>query len=354
MNFARYSLWQLQRSAKRFLFTPYFGFRKFANALMLFVQFGIFKNSRIKGYPLKLSFDPSSICQLECPLCPTGQKQTGRTLGKMDLAKYKKVVDEMAPWVYEIDLNNWGEPFLNENIIEMADYAHKKRTRTSINTNLNVAFTEKFAEGLVKSGLDVLYCSIDGITQDVYQKYRKKGALGTVKKNLKLVSGKKRELGSSTPQIMWQFLLMKHNEHQVPELEKFKKEHGIDTLILGNLRSDMGKEIFTKDAKKIEETQGFLPENEDYSRYDYSKKERKLQKKYCHFPWFVTVINWNGSVAPCCSNYYEKNDFGNAFEEGFKKIWNNEKYVNARKVIASRMEIPGVVCSNCIRTGFID
>ena len=101
-----YYLFQAKRSLGRFVFTPYLGIRKLFNAAGLFAQFGLFKNSHIVGYPLKISIDPSSICQLKCPLCPTGQGQKGRSLGRMPFEKFMALVDELSPYLYELDLNN--------------------------------------------------------------------------------------------------------------------------------------------------------------------------------------------------------------------------------------------------------
>ncbi len=348
-----YYISQAKRSLQRFVFTPYLGLTKLLNAAALFLQFGLFKNSRVFGYPLKLSLDPTSICQLHCPLCPTGQGSRGRSRGIMKFAEFKKVVDEMAPYLYEIDLNNWGEPFLNKELAKMVGHAHGKKIRTSVNTNLNVALSEKDAAGIVKAGLDVLYVSMDGVIQKTYERYRKGGKLKIVWDNIRLVVDKKRQLGKRNPKIVWQFLVSKFNEHELPRLEQVRKDLGIDQVIIGLLRSDMAKEIFTPDREKIESVRKWLPKNEQLSRYDYKLKKRKLQKRYCHFPWFVSVINWNGSVSPCCASYNEKLDFGNAFTDGFKAVWNNQKYRAARKAVASR-KATGTVCDNCLKTGFID
>lgn len=338
---------------QRFLFTRYFGLRKFLNAAGLFLQFGLFRNARVFGWPLKLTIDPASVCQLSCPLCPTGQRAGGRSLGSMEFGKFKGLVDEMAPYLYEVDLNNWGEPFLNKDLVSMVGYCHGKRIRTSVNTNLNVPLSEADASALVKSGLDVLYVSMDGITQKTYERYRKGGNLEKVWENIALVASQKRKLGRRRPEIVWQFLASRFNEHELPELEKVRERLGIDRLVVGMLRSDMGKEIFTMDRDKVESVKQWLPKDEDLSRYDYREKRRKLRKKRCHFLWFVGVVNWNGSVSPCCGSYFERLDFGNAFDKGFKSVWNNESYVAARKAVATG-KATGTVCDNCLRTGFIE
>lgn len=345
---------QISRSVNRFLLTPYFGVRKSLNIGLIGAQFFLFKSPKVRGYPFKISFDPSSICQLKCPLCPTGQGQKGRSLGRMNFEKYKKVVEEMAPWLYEIDLNNWGEPFLNKDLVGMVEFAHGKGIRTSVNTNLNVPFTGEMAKQIVNSGLDVLYISMDGITQKTYEKYRKGGNIYKVLENINLVSETKKRLGKKTPKIMWQFLVMKHNEHEMRMLEEVRQKLGVDELALGNVRSDMGKEVFTSDKEKVAGTQNWLPSTDSLSRYDYAKGERKNKKNSCGFLWFVSIVNWNGSVAPCCGNYNEKFDFGNAFEKGFKAVWNSEKYIAARTAVAKMQPQSNTVCDNCIKNGFID
>ncbi|GIT44721.1 MAG: hypothetical protein Ct9H300mP11_26570 [Chloroflexota bacterium] len=62
-----------------------------------------------------------------------------------------------------------GEPFLNRRIHEYIEYAHNKNIATIISSNLNKPLTPKIAEQVIKSGLDVMIVSLDGVTQDVYE-----------------------------------------------------------------------------------------------------------------------------------------------------------------------------------------
>lgn len=348
-----YLIFQAKRSAKRFLLTPYFTPKKLANAVSAMLEAMVFRKSVVKSMPVKLTLDPTNICMLRCPLCPTGRQQKGRKKGKMDFLGFKKVVDEVGEYLYEIDLNNWGEPFLNSELLEMAEYAHGKKIKTSINSNMNAMLSAETAEKIVESGLDVLYVSFDGTKQESYEKYRVGGKLETVKKNLLLVKKAKEEKKSKKPKVVWQFLVMRHNEQEIGELEKLKKELGVDEVVVGAVRADLGKEIFLTDKEKIEKYRKWLPSDQKMSRYDYENKKRKLIKEYCYFPWLVSVINWDGSVSPCCAVFEEKYDFGNAFKQGFKEIWNNSYYQKARKAIATKKP-EAVVCSNCLRTGFVD
>ena len=120
--------------------------------------------------------------------------------------------------------------------------------------------------------------------------------------------------------------LYKINEY-AKSIELYKK-WGFDRIIFQRDRGDMGKELFKNSPKK---TVG----------------------KTCNFLWHQSVVNWNGSVSPCCLYYNEKYDFGNAFEEGFSNVWNNEKYQTARKMVISKKAMDkNIICFNCLKNGF--
>lgn len=345
---------KIKSNITRFIFSPYSSLLKVLNAAVIFFQYRFIHNSRIMGYPIKLTIDPASLCMLKCPLCPTGQGSPLRKRGLLDFENYKKIIDELSPWLFEVSLYNWGEPLLNKNLVKMIEYAHKKKIFTSVNSNLNVKIDNAFADSLIKSGLDNLIVSIDGITQKTYSKYRRGGDLSLALGNLRKIIGAKKKAKTDTPKICWQFLVMRHNENEIEEAKKLSKDIGVDSMFIGAIRCDMGAEIYIDDQKKVNSIKNWLPTKSKYSRYDYENKKRKTIKKNCHFLWATSVINWNGSVSPCCAIYNEGEDFGNAFEAGFRKIWNNPKYRLARKAISTKNPNLPIVCKNCLKTGFVE
>jgi radical SAM protein with 4Fe4S-binding SPASM domain len=297
--------------------------------------------------------DPTNICNLRCPLCPTGQNLAKRK-GMLPFEKFKEIVDELGKYLFEIDLYNWGEPLLNREVYKMIEYSNQNNIRTTISSNLNT-LNEKGAEKLINSGLDRLTVSLDGATRETYNKYRIGGDFQKVIGNMKMLVSKKKELGKKNPYITWQFLISKQNEHEIEKARELSKKIGIDYLDIKPMRTDMGKEIFESDETKINKYKKWLPTTEKFSRYDMKKKKRKLVLKSCLFLWTQSVINWEGDVLPCCSVFNEKFSFGNAFDEGFLKVWNNDKYRKARHMV-KKMETlyPEIVCSNCIRYGFVE
>ena len=346
-------LWELWKlgSANRKI-----SFRRLLNLIVVYFQWKIFRTKKTYGYPFKLIVDPSSICQLHCPLCPTGQGDQSRGRGFMDLVKYKGLIDEVSSYVIFIDLFNWGEPLLNKKLPDMIRYASKKGLVTRINTNLNF-FSRKMAKDLVESRPDVLIVSLDGASQETYSKYRKGGNFDEVIIHIQWIVEEKKKQKTKKPFLVWQFLAMKHNEHEIPTAKKIALEIGVNQVVLHPVRCDMGKEIFMTDEEKIKKTEAWLPAEDTLSRYDYQKKQRKLNYKYCHHLWTKSTVNWDGSVSPCCGIYDKKHDFGNAFEEkSFKSIWNNQKFQRAREIIAKQEKgaKDNIVCRACLKTGYID
>ena len=237
--------------AKRFVFSKNVTFRKFLNFCIISLQYAIIKPARVIGYPVELVIDPCDICNLHCPLCPTGQGRSDRSKGKMSFENFRKIIDELGPYLYRIDLHNWGEPLFNDEIYRMISYAKASNIEVRVSSNLNLINKVK-AEKLVKSGLDVLIVSLDGASQETYMQYRKGGNFDKVTNGIKMIKELKTELSTSKPFIIWQFLVMRHNEHEISLVKRIVKELEVNQLDLLAIHCDMGREIFWDDRTRFE------------------------------------------------------------------------------------------------------
>jgi len=334
---------QIKNWLQRFLFTRRITVRKVMNFCLIVFQHAVTKDSYVIGNPIELVIDPCNICNLHCPLCPTGQGRDERLKGKMSFENFKKIIDELGAYLYEVDLHNWGEPLLNKEIYDMILYSHVHNIKVSLSTNLNF-FDEVRCERLVKCNLDHLIVSLDGASQETYEKYRVGGNFDKVIDGIKMVIQKKKELYSFSPFITWQFLVMKHNEHEIPDAQRIATEIGVDKFELMPIHGDMGREVFWNEDKITAKAVDWLPRSKNYGLNKMSP---------CNFLWCQAVVNWNGAVSPCCAVYPEKYDFGNMFDAGgFKKIWNNEKYRAARKIIRQKKTHSSldkeIICSYCL------
>jgi MoaA/NifB/PqqE/SkfB family radical SAM enzyme len=226
---------------------------------------------------------------------------------------FRKVIDETDSYLWYLIFYFQGEPYLHPEFTELVKYASSKRIYTATSTNAHY-LTDANARKTVESGLDRLIISIDGTTQDVYQQYRIGGKLEKVLEGTKNIVKWKRELKSKTPHIIFQFLVVKPNEHQMQEVEKLAEELGVD-------------EVAFKTAQVYEYENGndLIPDNEHYSRYrkksdgTYEIKNQLLNQ--CWKMWHSCVITWDGSVVPCCFDKDASHPMGNLQENTFKEVW---------------------------------
>lgn len=307
-----------------------------------------YKLSRVFAYPIKLTVCPGNLCNLNCVLCPVGQNDKGREKGLMEFSTFKRAIDECGPYLYELDLYNWGEPLLNKDIFKMVRYAKKFKIKVSISSNLK-HFDEKICSELINSKVDHLVTSLDGTSQESVNKYQVGNDFLEVISNMKKLVQKKRKLNSIKPFVQWRFLVTRYNEDEIEKAKTLAKEIGVDKLEITIFRCDMGNELLLNNKEQFENVQKWLPKNETLSKYDYSNKVKKNPRvNGCGWLWTQSTINWNGSVSPCCAVWHEKFDFGNINRDSFWKIWNNKKYQDARKINRDdNINMPDNICHIC-------
>lgn len=300
------------------------------NLLLTYIQFKA-RKLYLHSYPISLRIDPCNYCNLHCVLCPVGTKAQGRKQSKMDFIAFKNIMDECGPYIWDVDLFNWGEPLLNKDIFKMIEYARKKKIDVTISTNLNY-FDDDMCLNIIKSGLNKLIVSLDGASQESVSQYQKGCNFQKVIENIKKVVNMKEQLKSSLPFVQWRFLINRYNENEIDKAKEISKELRVDKLEIGNFRCDMGNEILLNNKAQYENVKDWLPENETLSMYNYSRKQKKDMNDICRFLWFESTIQPDGAVSPCCAVWHEKYDFGNINESSFKKVWNSKKYQDARRI----------------------
>ncbi|MFQ5956544.1 MAG: radical SAM/SPASM domain-containing protein [Candidatus Brocadiales bacterium] len=306
--------------------------------------------SRLYSYPAKITIESGNICNLRCPLCPTGQNDPSAEKGLMSFETYKKVVDELGEDLYLMRLYNWGEPLLNPELVPMIEYAVSKGIIVKISTNLDVKIDANQVKALLCSGVHKIYVSCNGTSEETYPIYHVGGNFSRVMDNLRMLATKRSELHSPTD-IVWLFHVFSHNEHEIERAKEEAAKLGI-RLEVNKMRPDMGKEIFETAEEAIERDGRWLPEDPQYNIFDMEKKRPK-RRSSCDLLWTETVINWDGSVLPCCSVYSEKYAFGNILKRPFREIWNGESYQAARRDVLSKENGTWTICRACKNTGFL-
>ncbi|MFM6924810.1 MAG: radical SAM/SPASM domain-containing protein [Ferruginibacter sp.] len=291
------------------------------------------------GYPVSVSFEPTTSCNLRCPECPSGLRQFSRPTGMLQNDFFTKTIDDIHKELLYLIFYFQGEPYLNPDFLKMVKYARDKKIYTATSTNAHY-LNDDAARKTVESGLDRLIISIDGTTQDVYQQYRVGGHLDKVLEGAKNIVKWKKKLNSKTPFVFFQFLVVKPNEHQIEDIKRLAKEVGVDAV---RFKTAQVYEYET-------DPNNLIPTIDRYSRYkknadgSYSAKNKLANR--CWKLQHANVITWDGLVVPCCFDKDATHQLGNLQTQSFKEIWHNDNYKQFRnELMKSRKNID--ICANC-------
>ncbi len=281
-------------------------------------RLNIFKDFRrrktyLSGLPIEIGIELTNKCNLDCPFC--AREEMTRPEGHMSFDLYKKIVDEVKSYAEMIYLHGDGEPFLHKHIYDAISYAKKNHLKVGVSTN-GTTLNNKNAMMLIESNIDYLIIAIDGITKDTYEKLRLNAKFEHVTKNVKNFLKLNRESGSNIFTII-QFIEMDENRHEIKEFCEYWKQHKPNVM-------------------RIKPYVDLLKHNR--------KTEFKLP---CFYIWRQTMIDWDGTVFPCCVDTNSKHKLGNIKEKSLREIWNSSHISNMRKKhIEGRMkEID--ICKTC-------
>jgi len=327
-------------------------------------------HAEVSGLPFALMIEPTNRCNLRCPLCPSGDGRLTRPRGMMDRTTFDRILNQTKGTVKLLQLWNQGEPLLHPDLPWMIRRAKEQGMFVSTSTNGHPLADPFVAREIVRSGLDHLIVSVDGATQETYARYRRGGTLQTVLKGIEYCveakmnthrkgakdakKGKnpglevlcalcafavqKSEIRNpKRPWIELQFLVMRHNEHEIASMKALARNLGVDHLSLKTVQID------APDRADI-----FLPSDRKRSRYAAAQGTLTTERKRdtCRRLWFSTVINWDGTVVPCC--FDKDGDFvmGNILQESLEQIWWGRRYQAFRDaVLRNRAGI--AMCRNC-------
>lgn len=311
------------------------------NSCLLLYSFILAKHFKIfkpLGLPSSLSVEPTTACNLGCPECPSGLKQFTRPTGNLKSSHLEQWLNQMHKHLVYLNFYFQGEPFIHPEIFQQIRTAKSLNIYTSTSTNAHFLNSEN-AKKTVESGLDRIIISIDGTTQEVYEQYRVNGQISKVLEGSKNLIDWKKKLNSKTPYIIFQFLVVKPNQHQIEDIKTIADSLGIDEL-----------RFKTAQVYDPRPDHPLIPTIDKYSRYkkDSSGKfvlKNKMENN-CLRMWTGAVITWDGKVVPCCFDKDAKHVLGNLTQSSFSEVWRSASYQSFRKqVFTDRSAID--ICSNC-------
>lgn len=341
----------------------------------------------VRTYPYFLTLEPSDVCQLRCPTCATGVEneyrrdksapsftfRSNRT--QLDPGFYAALLDELGEYLFLITFYNFGEPLLNRNLPRLIRQAKALNIETDINTNLSLHVSDAWLAELLDSGVDDVSASIDGFSQETYQRHRVGGDLDLVKRNLECLVRTRDRMGLNT-RITYNMLVFSFNEHEVDAARQYADQLGIHFLareafihnaewLPSYRREEQPREVATS-VVLPEGFQGDLRTKEIvFQRGEPIREWSPLpapdpsQPARCAWHYGYSAITAGGSVAPCCGVTKQEYDFGRV-EPGrttFADVWNNAHYRTSRAAFsgvgANGLDGAQTICTRCPLSPFM-
>ncbi len=342
---------------------------------------------QVKSLPCYAMIDPCDICQLRCPTCPTGIESEGLRRGnredtqirskrsRLEPELFDALLEEMGEYLFLIAFHSWGEPLLNEWASSFVRKAKANHIETHMHTNLSLPLSDERLEGLLEAGLDFLFASVDGFTQENYEKFRIGGNLELVKSNLENAARIRDRLGLKT-RIIYKFLVFRWNEHEVDAARSYAQDLGIifqtddasvpDASWLPSYRNSEKPFLSEDDVNNLNQ-QWAAAGKPDYWR-DYEKHAYWVPVhpgndwipvrgpevgSYCGWHYGVAVIEPGGHVSPCCMTPKEADRLGTVVpgKTRFADVWNGDLYKKSRAAFAGTavpdLEHADTVCTRC-------
>ena len=203
---------------------------------------------------------------------------------------------------------------------------------------------------IVASGLNYRVVSIDGATQPVYERYRVKGRLDVVLRNLDALVERRTKERATWPVVEWQFLAMKHNVDELDAARTRAIDAGVDVFRYGGARGEMATKTLVSTPENFQASRDYLlPAAHELSEYDAAgNKARVKETEGCKWLWGKLAMHPDGGIAPCWNGWSQEHDLDRWRPAPVADGWNGPAYRRARKTAVRGGDAEGAsMCERC-------
>ena len=299
---------------------------------------------------LSVWMDITSRCNLSCMICWRSDKNS-RTAPKSDIEErlFLKIAREIFPRTAELFLSCGAEPLIARNLLSMLEVIGRGKIPFVAFTTNALLFNEDIARRVVEIGVNEIYVSFDGATEETFAKIRGGASVSKVIEKIRLLNRVKRDCSTAVPKIELHMTLMRSNIREIEQIIEIAHDLELPRVTALHLWPHLGldeenlynhKRLYNeciagarKRARELGVELDAPPQfgtKESYSP-DIQKREVGAGQS-CRLPWNSTVIRPDGQVAPC-SFMYNETAFGNLNEKSFRDIWYGPNYQALREEI---------------------
>lgn len=308
--------------------------RRVANALLMGLDY-TFGRERPWSRPIGAKFETANLCNLRCPGCLHGEDPRGaafRSKRYMTPEVFGTLLDGLWRDAFIMFLYHKGEPFLNPALLDLCEAARSRRVATVVSSNFSLPFSDAQIEAIALRGPRYLTVSCDGLSQEVYERYRVGGRVETVLANMRRLVEARRQSGTPSSTLAWQFIVFDHNRHELDAAMDKAREIGVDQFVVTRDAGDIcrdGHALGTGQA-------GLMPDPFPFK---------------CRWLWSMPVFLYDGEMTACCNyDWSVERHLGNAVEHSVQSLWQGENYALNRRLVTGKERCADhaqAFCSRC-------
>lgn len=310
----------------------------------------LFYISRELNYPFNkpdwVSVNLTLKCNLKCPMCQTCYD----VKNELTTEEIKSIIDQVEAWGVKTFNAIGGEPFIRPDIMEILEYASRKKFFTTVTTN-GTLITPNKAEKLAKWNKTALIFSIDGF-EKIHDSIRSKGSFKKAITTIKRIRQFEKENKLSKKHISVNYILHDKNFKDTIRFIEFIKSldvNGLQILALFNFKKEnplwINKIRLKEFNKIIDQICTYIKEDNSGFRYTNSIENLQLFKKYyprtlssndvkCYNGLKEFYINSDGNGIMCDGKLnFIADSMGNIRQTKLKKIWISKKTREMRKKV---------------------
>lgn len=291
------------------------------------------------NWPIFMQAELTNYCNLKCPVCPTGSGILTRPPQAMPPELLEQLLEEVGHYLLVVLLWGWGESLLHPQLADMLRIVQRYPIATFLSTNGLPLTDERVFTALTQYPPDHLIVAIDGLTDETNTVFRKGAKLETILQGIHRLAEMKQRTGQTRPTLQMRYIVMKHNQHELPLVKAFARQHRFDLLSLRSLASIGAPENTYRE---------FVPDAEAYRAYAYEKGKRVQRRDFlCEYAFIFPTILADGTVTTCCQDCNASSAYG-LFSQttSFQDIWFGQQAAQIRRIIKTHPESLSF-CQNC-------
>jgi MoaA/NifB/PqqE/SkfB family radical SAM enzyme len=309
----------------------------------------------MRSVPPGMEIELTNRCNLACIQCLRSRGLKPYKLGDIDFEDYQRILAQF-PYVMNLCLNGFGEPFMHRRFFDLVEYTRKERPWCKIGIYSNgMLIDEEKAYRLMDCGVKEVDISIDAADPGTYHRVRRGGNLNVLHGNIRRLVHIKREMRARFPLVGVNFVMLNENEGELVTFVEQAAEFGVDFInCITYAAYDWGfRNRRTSDNYKREldaartrmADLGIRCKSFPSDDLSWSDPQKPFG---CGFFWGDSLrITYSGEVTlGCCTPFKETYSYGNVLQQPFSEIWNGEQFRENRSK-ARRQTPPVEACASC-------